>query len=57
MDASVQEKSVESLITAFDNHGLGLDMQAQKLMGQLLYTVDNLTRERDQLIERLNADG
>ena len=54
MDASVQD-----LITAFDNHGcgLGLDMQAQKLMRQLLDTVDDLTRERDQLIERLNADG
>ena len=58
MDASVRE-SVESLITAFDNHGcgLGLDLQAQKLMRQLLDAVDDLTRERDQLIKRLNVDG
>jgi hypothetical protein len=58
MDASVRE-SVESLITAFDDHGcgLGLDLQAQKLMRQLLDAVDDLTRERDQLIERLNTNG
>jgi hypothetical protein len=59
MDASVRE-SAESLITAFDGHGLrtrGLDLQAQKLMKQLLDAVDDLTRERDQLIERLTVNG
>lgn len=58
MDTSVRE-SVESLITAFDNHAcsLGLDIQAQKLMRQLLEAVDDQTRERDHLIERLNADN
>jgi hypothetical protein len=58
MYASVRD-SVESLIKAFYNHGcgLGLDLQAQKLMRQLLDAVDDLTRERDQLMERLNADG
>ena len=67
MDLTIEERQrIDDLIRAFDDHGcgLGLDLQAQKLLRRLLEAVDSgaravaeLTHERDQLIVRLNNDA
>ncbi len=67
MDLTFEERQrIDDLIRAFDDHGcgLGLYLQAQKLLRRLLEAVDSsaravaeLTHERDQLKERLNGDA